>query len=42
MSMAEFWSPLALLGLTGTLVSLPFVPAWREWRRRQQPELAAR
>lgn len=38
MSMAEFWSPLALLGLTGALVGLPFVPAWREWRRPQDDQ----
>lgn len=33
MSIAELWPALALLGLTGVLVALPFVPAWREWRR---------
>jgi len=38
MSMAEFGPSLALLGLTGALVGLPFVPAWREWRRPQDDQ----
>jgi len=33
MTMTALWSPLALLGLTGALVGLPFVPVWREWRK---------
>lgn len=38
MNLTDLWPPLALLGLTGALIGLPFVPAWREWRRPQDDQ----
>lgn len=38
MNFTELWPALALMGVTGTLVALPFVPAWREWRRPQDDQ----